>query len=392
MVSKNPVIGCIVLLVSASCVAAAESVEAVQTAQELQQEQVLAAPDNDPGEDSLVAEWIPSAVEYDWVQLTSEEWLKGEIKGMYKDSLEFDSDKLDLLKIDWEDVRILRSYRPSSVNIEGRGAYFGILEVTEDRVTITSDGQHETFDRSRLISFAPGGESEWDFWSAKAVLGLDLRAGNTDQVDYTARLSLRRRAPLTRFVLDYIGNLSKTGSKDTDFVETVNNHRITSNFDYYKDRYFFYTPIFLELYRDPFTNIKLKTTVGAGAGYTLIDDGTTELSIAGGPAYVKTSFISVAAGEASSESTPALVLRTNYDTEVTSSVDFIARYNIVLGNQASGGYSHHAILTLETEITGSLDIDTSFIWDRTSNPAQASDGTIPETDDYRITLGLSYTY
>ena len=33
--------------------------------------------------------------------LTSNEWLKGKINGMYKDSLEFDSDKLDVLETDW---------------------------------------------------------------------------------------------------------------------------------------------------------------------------------------------------------------------------------------------------------------------------------------------------
>ena len=30
-------------------------------------------------------ECIPSAKNFDWIQLTSDEWLKGEIKGMYRD-------------------------------------------------------------------------------------------------------------------------------------------------------------------------------------------------------------------------------------------------------------------------------------------------------------------
>ena len=63
-------------------------------------EQVEAA--SETGSTKETKEWIPSAEKYDWLQLTSNEWLKGEIKGMYKDSLEFDSDKLDLLEIDWE--------------------------------------------------------------------------------------------------------------------------------------------------------------------------------------------------------------------------------------------------------------------------------------------------
>lgn len=336
--------------------------------------------------------WIPSAKKFDWIQLTSNEWLKGEIKGMYKDSLEFDSDKLDLLTIDWEDVKILRSHKVNNVNIEGIGATSGILEVTDKQLEVINDYENQTYDRSRLISFAPGGEKERELWAIKATLGLDARQGNTDQLDYTARLNVKRRASTTRFLLDYIGNISKTNGGDGSLVETINNHRLNASYDYYKTRYFFYTPVFAEFYRDPFTNIDLKSTLGAGVGYTVIDNSRTELSFAGGPAFVKTEFVSVGVGESSSESTAAAVLRTNYDFELTKTVDFIARYNIQYGNQASGGYTHHIILTFESEITGSLDFDTSFIWDRTSNPTQAADGTTPVPDDYRISFGISYTY
>lgn len=49
--------------------------------------------------------WKPIVAEFDWVQLTSGEWLKGEIKSMYNESVEFDSDKLNLLRIDLQDVK-----------------------------------------------------------------------------------------------------------------------------------------------------------------------------------------------------------------------------------------------------------------------------------------------
>ncbi len=353
-------------------------------------EQVKAA--SETGSTKETKEWIPSAEKYDWIQLTSNEWLKGEIKGMYKDSLEFDSDKLDLLEIDWEDVKILRSHRVNNVNIEGNGATSGILEVTGDNVEIINDYENKTYNRSDLISFAPGGKKESDLWAIKATLSVDLRQGNTDQIDYTAKVNIKRRGSTTRFLMDYIGNISKTNGGDGSLVETINNHRLNASYDYYKTRYFFYTPVFAEYYRDPFTNIDSRITLGAGLGYTVIDDGRTELSFSGGPAYVKTKFSSVAAGENSSESTPAAVLKTNYDFELTKTIDFIARYNIQLGNQVSGGYTHHIILTMESEITGALDFDTSFIWDRTAHPTQAADGTRPEPNDYRITFGISYTY
>jgi hypothetical protein len=46
--------------------------------------------------------WTPAGAlpeGFDWIQLTSGEWLKGELKVLYNDSLEFDSDELDLLKL-----------------------------------------------------------------------------------------------------------------------------------------------------------------------------------------------------------------------------------------------------------------------------------------------------
>ncbi len=337
--------------------------------------------------------WIPSAVDYDWIQLTSNEWLKGEIKAMYQDSLEFDSDKLDLLDIDWEDVKILRSYRTNSINIDGYGATHGVLEVTDQVVRIANDYETQTFDRTRLISFAPGGEAESDLWSAKVTLSLDFKQGNTDQLDYTAKVNVKRRASGTRFILDYIGTISKTdGGGDGSLVETINNHRLSANFDYYKTRYFFYNPVFAELFRDTFSNISLRTQLGSGLGYTLIDDGITELSFSGGPALVRTNFISVAEGEADSESSAALVLRTNYDTEISDTLDFIARYNIQFGNDKSGGYIHHMIMTLESELTGELDLDVSLIWDRINKPTLDSDGNTPVPDDYRMTVGITYTY
>jgi len=335
--------------------------------------------------------WIPSAVDYDWVQLTSNEWLKGEIKGMYKDSLEFDSDKLDLLDIDWEDVKILRSYRVNYINIEGVGATAGILEVTDDRLEVINDYENQTYDRANLISFAPAGNREIDLWSVKFTLSLDLKQGNTDKLDYTARANIKRRASTTQFLLDYIGNITKTGRVDEELVETINNHRVTASYDYYKTRHFFYTPAFGELYRNPFTNTELRSSIGAGLGYTVIDNGWSELSVAAGPAYIKTEFVSVAEGGDNPVSTIAAVLRTNYDIELTKALDFIAKYNIQYGNEKSGGYTHHIILTLEHDLS-LLDLDISFIWDRTSYQTTDANGNTPVPNDYRLTFGLSFTY
>jgi len=336
--------------------------------------------------------WLPAAKEFDWVQLTSGEWLKGEIKSMYNDSLEFDSDKLDLLNIDWEDVKYLKSYRPSSINIENHEPVTGSLQISGDTITIKDNGNVQEYNRSDLISLTPSGETEADLWALKFTLGLNLRSGNTDQLDYNSKFNAKRRTAKSRFIFDYIGNISKTGNGTNELVETVNNNRISASHNIYASRYFFYTPLFVEYYRDPFQNIDQRITVGIGVGYTLLDTGKYEWNINGGPAYVANKYISVQPGEEQHVKSGALVLGTDFDAEVTSALDFIFKYKMQAADEDSGGYTHHMIGTFESEISGSLDFDISLIWDRISQPSTDADGIAPEQDDYRLTVGVTYTY
>lgn len=336
--------------------------------------------------------WLPAAKEFDWVQLTSGEWLKGEIKSMYNDSLEFDSDKLDLLNIDWEDVKYLKSYRPSSINIEHHEPVTGSLQISGDKVTITSGDEVQEFERSSLISLTPSGDREADLWSIKFTLGLNVKSGNTNQVDYNSKLSAKRRAAKSRFLLDYIGNISKTGNDESVLTETINNNRITSSLNIYATRYFFYQPIVAEYYRDPFQNIDQRITTGVGIGYTIFNSGGYEWNVTGGPAYISTKFISVEPGEEQKVNAAAVLFSTDFDAELTNKLDFIFKYNIQAAKKKLGGYTHHMIATFENELTGSLDFDISMIWDRISQPTKDAQGNSPESDDYRLTFGVTYTY
>src|SRR5262245_5107139 len=53
----------------------------------------------------------PAPDKFDWIQLKSGEWLKGELIALYENSLEFDSDELNDLRLKWEDVRQVRTGR-----------------------------------------------------------------------------------------------------------------------------------------------------------------------------------------------------------------------------------------------------------------------------------------
>jgi len=337
-------------------------------------------------------EWRPEALKFDWVQLTSGEWLRGELKSMYNKKLEFDSDKLDLLIIDWEDVKYLQSFQPGSVKIENHGSIIGILTISDKKITVTNKENIIEFNRDEIISFSPGGDREIDLWSINFTIGMNLKSGNTEQIDLNSKLSAKRRTANSRFLLDYIGNLSKTNALSGNLVETINNHRLSGALDIYVTRHFFYNPINAEFYVDPFQNIELRTTIGAGLGYTFIDTGKTEWNITTGPAFISTKYISVQAGEDLHVNSVSLSISTDLDTELTKTIDFLYKYNMLISEKKSGGYSHHMIATIKNEISKDLDLDISAVWDRITYPTRDDAGIEPEQDDFQILLCMSYSF
>jgi len=385
--------GLSVQLVMAGLIALGSSIAAAE-AREGADPGVSCAPDSQSGGEvgsvSASPAWTPPPPppdEFDWIQLKSGEWLKGEFKALYEDELEFDSKELDLLTLDWEDVKQVRGRSFYSVKIEGMATVVGRLQVVDDSVIVSVGEEKLEYKRGQVVSMIPGRPKEKNYWSSKVSLGLNIRQGNTDQIDYSAQANIRRRTAISRINADYIGTFTSI-----DNTETANSHRLSGNYDIFKTRKFFWRPIFGEYYRDPFQNIQNRITLGTGAGYHIIDTPKTEWDISGGPGFQYTQFDTVEEGESESESTPALVLGTNYETELTKSLDLIAGYNLQIANQASGGLTHHAISTLEMELTKRLDLDISLIWDRIQHPIPEADGRVPEQNDIRLifSLGLDY--
>jgi putative salt-induced outer membrane protein YdiY len=353
-------------------------------------ETMMAADTGATAEADKPEEWTPPPPppdEFDWIQLTSGEWLKGEFRVLYDDSVEFDSDNLGLLNIDWADIKQVRGHATYSVHAEGHDQVVGNLQVVDDRVMIVAGDDVTEIEREDVISIAHGAPKEKNYWSGKFSLGLNISEGNNDRRDLNLNLNTKRRTADSRFITDYLGYYSESAG-----IKTDDNHRLGSTYDIFKTRRFFWRPMLAEYFRDPFQNISYQFTVGAGAGYQLIDTSKTEWSVAGGPAFKYTKFQDVEPGESESETTPALWLGTDYDHALNSKMDLILGYSTVIGNQDSGGYTHHAIATLETELLSWLDFDTSFIWDRVQNPTADSDGVVPEKDDFRFIIGLGLDY
>lgn len=329
----------------------------------------------------------PLPDEFDWIQLTSGEWLKGEIKVLYEGKLEFDSDELGLLKLDWGAVKQVRGHRLFSLRFEGPITIDGLLEINETTVHIGVGSDRQSFERSQLLSIAPEESKEINNWSGRLSLGFTLMNGNTDQEQYSAIANVTRRTSATRFVTDYLGTYTKTND-----VETINNQRLTSYFDVFRTKKYFLRPIFGDYYMDPFKNVGQQVTIGPGIGYHIIDTSGTEWDVSGGPAYRWTRFDSVENGQNQDESTLALMAGTHFNAELTKIVTFDFLFNFVIVNERSGTYTHHLVAAFENELTSWLSLDISFVWDKIQDPQPKADGTLPEQNDYYMIFGLGIDF
>jgi putative salt-induced outer membrane protein YdiY len=330
--------------------------------------------------------WVPPADSFDWIQLKSGEWLKGQFKAMQKRELEFDSDELNDLTFDWKDIRQVRSPRIIDVLSVTGEKVSGPVTITPEQVAV-GGGEPRVFPRDQLQSLTPGGAKERNYWSGKVSIGLTMRAGNTESVDYNAEAHVQRRTPATRLSFDYIGNFSSV-----DGVENANDSRANTEFDLWLSRRFYLVIPYAEYYTDPFQNIAHRVTLGVGVGYDLIDRRNLNWNITAGPAYQQAWFESSQPGEPTEKGAAALTFGSRFDWDITRRIELILEYRGQYTSREAGESTHHAVSTLSLELTKRFDLDVSFTWDRISNPKVGADGVQPNPDDVRLVVGLGVDF
>ncbi len=341
------------------------------------------------------ADWRPPARDdskLDWLRMTSGEWLRGKLDRVLDGTVEFESKELDDVEIDWVDVAELRSARMHTYRLQRVGApddtiVTGTAGVVGGVLRIDTGKQVFEFERGELVSMIAGGLRERDYWSFEVSLGFTARRGNSDQSDLTTYVKLQRQTALTRSFVSYRGSISTVGGSTT-----ADNHRATGQFDYYLTRRLFLTVPSVELYRDPFQNTGLRTTIGLGLGYDVIKQSWLTWNVGCGGSYQSTQLDTAPAGESKSENDAAVLLNTSIELDPTSRIDWDTTYKMQLVVTDFDKTNHNLTSVVSVEVWGPLDLDVTAVWDRIQQPARASDGTRPASDDLRFTIGLGIEF
>ena len=362
----------------------------------------------------------PEPKKSDWIQLTSGEWLKGEIDRLRDEKLYFDSEELDDLELDWSDIAQVRTVLPHTYRFEvaeaptlyehlsNRDQYeplilTGVAQIDGESVRIEVDGEVRVFPREQLVSMVAGdGKSEFQFWSGKLSLGLAARSGNTNQSDLTGLFKLRRTTALTRFIFDYNGAYGTV-----EGANTTDAHSAGTSFDFFVTRRFFLRPVFADFFRDPFKNIQWRLTPGTGLGYRVFDEPKFDLDLDFGVGYQRTEFASLPTCTLDGTvidiyscfqqrdippSTAAVLVGLVFHSEPTSRLDFDGNYRFNMSVPETSDILQNLQLMLSVDLWKSLDLDVTFNWDRVENPVRESDGGLPKKDDFRLSVGFGFDF
>ena len=119
--------------------------------------------------DTLWTPPAPKKAERDWVQLTSGEWLWGDIEFFQDLDLTFDSEELDGLTIELGDIAVIRSARILTWTFTDRRVVTGTAAMQKGIVRVRdSSGNVHEFPSLDLLKIIEGDMSEINFWSMKA--------------------------------------------------------------------------------------------------------------------------------------------------------------------------------------------------------------------------------
>ncbi len=326
----------------------------------------------------------PEKDKKDWVQLKSGEWVRGNMD-LYRDlSMEFDSDELDDLKIDWDDISAFRLPREMTFVFEGQRIYAGSASMRDGMIRINTENGTVDLPGRDLLTIIEGRPRERNFWSTQASIGYTQKTGNTEQLDLTTRLYVKREATRSRTSLEFRSNISEVQT-----TETVNNHKGNLLLDLFISRRFYITATSYEYYSDKFQNIYFRNTLGAGVGYFLFRQPRIDWSVGIGAGYQVTQFLSVEEGEDMDQSTGSIIPTLNLDWDITKNIEWQVEYSSRLGVPDIKTSTHHTATYLSIDFWKDIfELTFSITWDRVDNPQPFEDGTIPEKDDIKMVFGF----
>jgi putative salt-induced outer membrane protein YdiY len=246
------------------------------------------------------------------------------IKNDGNSTLYFSTTYAGVIKVKWAKVSEVISDEPIIMLLKNGKT----LQITSSKntqegvVAATETGKTETFslDETAYINPEPWRLGEGWNWTGRLNAVLKYERGNSDKDEYKTDFSMTFRwlDDRVKFRGDY--NREKRNDKLTD-----DDWRLNGRYDHFVDKKLFYGGN-IGLEHSPFSDLRMRTTIGPLIGYDFYESKSMNLDVALGPMYVNEDFY-----DASTDNYVRLGWQFNFDRFlITDRVQFYHRHNGLL--------------------------------------------------------------
>ena len=323
------------------------------------------------------------------LRLNTGEWLRGRLEYMNYGRIYFNSRKLDRVNFEWNDIHYLRTTEAAEYHLRGERILRGVAWADREKVYLSVDGgEEQVFDRETILAIYPGEAGTRNArWFGSVAGSYDTSSGNTDETSFDFSANVTRRAGSLETLFKVNSSFSE---QDSD--EIRRKHSLTTQNNYDLKDWFYLTLLRTETTYDKFQNIDLRLRGSVGVGFNLIRTNDLNWRIEGGPGLERTEFREAAPGAEDDTSAAGFAFALYYDQKISKKLDFNVDYIAFVSAENSDDATHELKAVLSFELISDFDLDFSLIIDRNENPQRGDDGVLPDRDDIRFLIGVSWDF
>ncbi len=217
----------------------------------------------------------------DEVVLENGDRLTGTVTFMEKGTLTLETGYSEPIKIQTSKIKRLKTENPVEVHLESGEILKGELN-TDEKGDVVIGGTEErgtaVFGLDRIMAVNPP-PVEPPRWKGSVLAGASTQTGNSENTNITFGADAARRTERDRYNLRFLYNYSKE-----DEEVTARSYYGAGKYDYFFTEKF-YGYLSVELLKDTFKDLNLRTIVGPGVGYQVWEDDIRFLAVEAGVAY-----------------------------------------------------------------------------------------------------------
>lgn len=223
----------------------------------------------------------------DQVRMKNGDRLTGTVVRMEEGKLVFKTSYAGEITVKWSEVAGLVTDGPIEVLFEDKTSVKGKAALDgEGRMRLTTERAEETaaFSPGDIAAINPEAEP-WVTFHGHLYAGASVTSGNTSTETYHVDGEGVARTRRHRFTLGGDHNRAKD-----DDEETADNWLVYGKYDLFlTEKFYLYTNGSLK--RDPFADLRLRSTAGGGPGYQFFEGKSLNLSVEAGASWVKEDYI-----------------------------------------------------------------------------------------------------